>query len=319
MITVALLGQPLWCGRLAELLSRRPELNAKSVAGRQLLSWSGLQHVLQADLLLRVGFRPGGSTVRAVLYDAFWSLLRVFNRRAKVVYYWIGTDVLTSLEDFRAGTLRRGPHTEARAQGHWADAPWLVEELAELQFRARFHPIPVPLKGVDAPRELPAPFMVLTYIPDGRASFYGGREVVAAARALPSMAFEVLGGEGGWVGETLPNLKFVGWQKDIRPFLERCSVLLRLVAHDGLGGTVREALEAGRHVVYTQAMPHVATVPFGDADALIRALDGLHGAFLNGQLRPNEEGRRYVREAYDLDRALEIYVQLCREALEEVA
>ena len=314
-IRLALMGQPWWSGRLAGMLNQHPELQARALAGRAILSPRGLAWLARADLLLRVGFRPGAPTRNGRAFDALWAALRFLNPGAPVVYYWLGTDVLNSLEDARAGRLRQGPHRKALRAVHWADAPWLVEELREVGYQASFHPIPVPLAGLEAPESLPGRFSVLTYVPDARADYYGGREILAAARAMPTVPFVVLGGLGAWAEPVPPNLSFVGWQEDVRPFLCACSVLVRLVAHDGLGGTVREALEAGRHVIYSQAMPQVVHVPFGDPQALVRALAGLEQRHRAGDLRPNLEGRRYVQEAYDFQQSLETYRLLCRSAL----
>ena len=308
MIKLVILGQPFWGLRVRDILNARAgEVEAEFLSPRQLLGRKGLRTALAAQLFLRVGYRPGAPTWRGRAFDALWALLGLLNPRAKGVHYWIGTDVLNTLEDHRAGRLRTGPMLRARRDLHWADAPWLVEELALVQIAAHFIAVPVPLEGVLPPERLPSPFTVLTYVPDSRAEFYDGPSIYEAARRLPEIRFEVIGGSGTWVEHPLPNLAFFGWQ-EIRPFLARAAVLVRLVRHDGLGGTVREALEAGLHVIYSQPMPAVQVVGFQDPDGLVAALHGLHERFGTGELAPNIAGHRYVMETFDLQTSLDTYV-----------
>jgi hypothetical protein len=309
VIRIVLLGQPFWSLRLAGILNRRPgEVDAEFVSLKGLGTLRGLRKALAANVLMRMGYRPGARTWRGRLFDGIWACLRACNPRAQAVHYWLGTDVLRTLESYRAGRLRPGPMARARRDRHWADAPWLVDELAETGLGARYIALPVPLALGEPPRALPEPFTVLTYIPDRRPEFYDGPSILRAARALPGIRFEVIGGTGSWVERPVPNLVFFGWQEDVRPFLARASVVVRLVRHDGMGGTVREALEAGRHVIYSQAMPWVTVVPYQDPPALEAALQELFARHAAGELPPNRQGQRYVRETFDLETCLDTYL-----------
>jgi hypothetical protein len=233
VIRVALLGQPFWCRRLVELFRKRGEDLSPVFVPLGLPSL--LKAARSADVFMRVGYRPGGATWRARAFDAAWAGLRALNPKALGVHYWIGTDVLNTLEDQRAGRLRPGPMARAKGDLHWADAPWLVDELATVGLSARSIPLPVPLKDVTPPERLPAPFTALTYIPDPRWEFYDGPSILEAATRLPQVRFEVIGGTGTRVERPLPNLSFHGWQEDVRPFLARAAVAIRLVRHDGMG------------------------------------------------------------------------------------
>jgi len=303
-----ILGQPFWSNRFAGIIARMPGgAEASFLSPREILTGAGLASIRQADVFLRMGYRPGAPTWRGRAFDALWAGLRLLNPRARCVHYWIGTDVLNTLEDHRAGRLRRGPIRSARADLHWADAPWLVEELAEVGIPSTYIALPVPLEDVAVPERLPEPFTVLTYLPDGRAEFYDGPSILEAARALPDVRFEVIGGTGTWAVAPPANLTFHGWQMDVRPFLERASVVVRLVYHDGMGGTVREALQAGRHVLYSHPMPWVHRVPFQDPAALTAALAELRDRFHQGDLAPNREGHDYVQATFDLEACLQAY------------
>jgi glycosyltransferase involved in cell wall biosynthesis len=310
VIRVVLLGQPFWSARLAAILNRRPDaVRAEFLPLRALATPGGLRRVLAADIFLRVGFRPGATTWRGRMFDALWAVLRAANPRARAVHYWQGTDVLHNLEDLRAGRLRPGPMARAGRDRHWAVAPWLVEELAELGLDSSFIALPISMEGLQAPERLPFPFTVLTYIPDFRWEFYDGPSIYRAAQALPEIQFEVIGGEGAWVERPLANLCFFGWQRDVRPFLDRATVVLRLVRHDGVAQTVREAMEAGRPVIYSQTLPWVTMVPFQDPAALEAALRSFHQRFEAGQLPPNLPGREYARSTYALGACLDRYLE----------
>jgi len=316
MIRIVLLGLPFWSRRLAGILNRRPgEVTAEFLPLKALGTPTGLRVALAADIFLRIGYRPGAPTWRGRLFDALWALLRFLNPRARAVHYWQGTDVLNCLEDFRSGRLRPGPMTRAEHDLHWTVAPWLVEELAEAGLKSRFIAFPVVLEGVQPPERLPAPFTVLTYIPDFRWEFYDGPSIYRVARALPGIRFEVIGGLGTWVEQALPNLAFYGWQADVRPFLDRATVALRLVRHDGVAQSVREALQAGRPVIYSQSIPCVQVVAYQDPEALEQALGELSRRFEAGDLPPNLAGHRYVMETFDLDTCLDNYLTDLRSQL----
>lgn len=316
-----MLGVPFWSLRFADILREGGggEIEADFVPIRDLARSRGLRAVMAADILLRMGYRPGARTWRGRVFDGLWAFLRAVNPRAKAVHYWIGTDVLHTLQDHRSGRLRPGPLRRAQRDLHWADAPWLVDELAEVGLDARYIALPVPLLDVQPPDRLPAPFTVLTYIPDHRAEFYDGPTILQAARALPGIRFEVIGGEGTWARSPLPNLAFFGWQKDVRPFLARASVVVRLVRHDGMGGTVLEALQAGRHVIYSQSIPCVTVVSYQDPTALEAALRELQERFEAGGLAPNLAGHRYVREVFDLQQRCDAYLSDLRRHLSSTA
>lgn len=312
-----MLGQPFWARRFAGILNRRAEMHAQFLSPGSLFSSRGLKAVRQADFILRMGYRPGGPSWRGRIFDGLWACLRTLNPRAKGIHYWIGTDVLNTLEDSRAGVLRAGPMKRAQGDLHWADAPWLVEELAEVGLQSRYIALPVPLNDVQPPERLPAPFTVLTYIPDRRYDFYDGSSIYQAALNLPGVRFEVIGGSGTWVPSPLPNLVFFGWQEDVRPFLARASVAIRLVRHDGMGGTIREALEAGLYAIYSQRMPCVTTVPYQDPVCLEAALKQFHQQFEAGELPPNHAGHQYVRATFDLEASLDTYLSDLHRSLNE--
>jgi hypothetical protein len=299
-VSVCLVGQHPWTVKLRESLNQsgRPDVRAFVLP----LNRRGplcLDQVRSADVFVRVGFRPGAPTWRGRVFDAVWSMLRRINPNAVRVFYWVGTDVLNTTQDLKAGILRQRSYAQARKDHHLADATWLVEELEEIGIKALPKTITIPeLQGGDIP-DLPSVFSVLSYVPDTRHIFYGGNTIYEAARRLPEIRFDIVGGSGVWISKPLPNLVFHGWQRDMKSFHRNATVLVRLARHDGTGLTALEALSAGRHVIYSHPLPHCIRVRWGDSEALVAKLSELFGLHQSGLLGPNTAGSEYVQKNFN--------------------
>lgn len=297
VIRVCVVGQQLWAKRLEETLSRYApgRVLVQTLSPKNLLS----PETWRADILMRIGFRPGARTPLGVGFDAFWSLLRNVAPRAAAVHYWIGSDVWRTMQDCGTGRLRRGPFLAALRDHHLADAPWLAEELATIGITARVLAIPSPNLRAQSLPPLPESFRVLTYIPDYRFRFYGGEALYEAARCLPHIPFEVVGGWGRWAKPPLSNLRFHGWASEMEPFYRNCPVLVRMVEHDSIGVTVKEALSFGRHVIYSYPVPHTEQVSFADGRQLTKLISDLELHHRNGLLKPNVNGWQYALQEFD--------------------
>jgi len=295
---VCFVGQR-WACQLAELVNKYSgaQLYATSLVVDSPWKTLGLSRFLShCDIWVRVGFRPGSPSLRGLIFDTVWWLLQR-NRRVLLVYYWIGTDVLQALDDARRSRLT--PFFQASlGNTHLAGAPWLAEELQTIGVAAScvWLPLELPTEGVPP---LPDVFTVGSYIPDSRFEFYGGPLVYEAARRLPFVRFLIFGGSGRWVSRPLPNLHFLGWVSNTAQVYAQVSVIVRLVKHDGGGGTVREGLAMARHVIYTYRLPHTLYVPFHDGEALIDLLEELYQRHQSGQLGLNLEGRAYALEIWN--------------------
>lgn len=299
-LSICLIGQRYWVSKLEENLNQFGRSHLR-VFGLPLNSrlLRDLQRPLAADIIVSVGFRPGARTWRGRAFDALWSTLRLLNPGAVRVFYWLGTDVLNTTKDFKSGKLRQRSYAKAKRDYHLADATWLVEELQRVDIEALPKTITIPELTVGETPDLPAVFSVLTYVPDRRYRFYGGESIYDAARKLPDIRFDVVGGSGGWVSKPLPNLVFHGWQSDMTSFHRNATVLVRLVQHDGTGLTAVEGLSLARHVIYSHPLPCTIPVAWGDTDALIKVLSGLLDLHHQGLLRPNTAGSKYVRENFN--------------------
>lgn len=295
----------LWPSILADGLSARfgDELTASSfVQGAGAGSVPPfVSRLATADLLVRVGVTldPGSRL------DRMFMATPRLRRRDCCALFWIGTDVLTHVRAHEAGTVSAMVGEALTAMPSMAGAVHLAEELAGAGVDAT--PVPFPAPVLSAPDEVPPMpdrFTVLTYLPAGegdRFRFYGGRELLRAARSLPEVAFEVMGADS-IPGEEIPgNMTLLGRVDDPASAYRQASVVVRLVEHDAVGGTVMEGLLFGRHVIYTMPLPHTTTVRFGDAPALIDALTGLKARHDAGELSPDLVGREWARAEFDPD------------------
>jgi hypothetical protein len=299
-VWICLVGQHPWTTKLQETLNQsgRSDLRA-FVLPLDRRCFLGLKQALSADIFIRVGFRPGAPTWRGRVFDAAWSMLRLLNPDAVRVFYWVGTDVLNTIQDFKTGTLRQRSYRQARKDHHLADATWLAEELLEVGIKALPKTITIPELQVGDVPPLPSHFSVLSYIPDRRYSFYGGNTIYEAARRLPDIRFDVVGGSGEWVPKPLPNLVFHGWQKDMKSFHRNATVLVRLVQHDGTGLTALEAMSFGRHVIYSHPLPHCIRVGWGETNALVEKVTELFALHQSGMLHLNTSGSAYVQKNFN--------------------
>ena len=300
VVTICLLGQPYWVAKLEENLNRfgRSYVHAFSLRLNANF-FRNFQQTISADIVLRIGFRPGARTLRGRAFDALWSTLRLFNPDAVKVFYWLGTDVLNTTEDLAAGKLRQRCYAQAKKDSHLADATWLVEELQRIGIEALPKTITLPEMIAADTLELPVSFSVLTYIPDSRYRFYGGDCIYEASRNLPDIRFDVVGGSGVWVSKHLPNLFFHGWQSDMTSFYRNATVLVRLMQHDGTGLTAVEALSLGRHVIYSHPLPFTIRVAWGDTDGLTNTLSGLFNLHQRGLLHLNTAGKAYAQDNFN--------------------
>lgn len=310
-LKVVLVGQGRWSRVLAHGLSSVSDslLNARALpieASRRAISFGSLRALMAAHVLVRVGVQPGADTLFGRGFDLCWRLARLLNRRARVVIYWIGTDVANAAEQVRSGRDTTLMYRIVRESRNFAGSKPLVEELASINVTAE--PVGFPWTEATFPEvspDLPDKFAVLTYIPDSRFDFFGGFQIADAARQLPVVCFFVLAGEGKWLVDRPDNLRFLGWQKDTAPWYGDSTVVVRLVKHDSIGGTVMEGLLFGRHVVYSELLPHTVHVPFGDTPALVAKIRSLYEAHERRELRPNVQGRDYAASEFDPQRRLE--------------
>lgn len=296
--SIVLTGQGHWCHDLASGLQRYASIRVSARpfdhAFRALnpSSWASLA---RADLVVIVGFRPGARTMRGFLFDSAFSIVQRFGPRKRIIHYWIGTDVERTLRDVREGRITGRFRSAVARRDHLAGSSALAADLAVAGIVAEV--VDFPSVGIPAdivPPPMPHKFTVLSYVPDSRSEFYGGPQLLDAARALPSVKFQIVGGSGAWAACPPENLRFLGWREDMRPCYTSASCLVRLVGHDAIGGTVLEALAFGRLVVYSRPLEHTTYVSFGDTKRLIEVLGEFEREYAGASSPPDVEASAWV-------------------------
>lgn len=298
--------------RYADEIDCRWVLWPSTLAERVRFVWAALT----SDVVVRVGmpFEFASETNKVWL-----SMLRLVPW-LRGVNYWIGSDVMLLGERVASGAAGPRERAAVARMSHFAGSAHLREELAGLGVEARTVILPSPEREVpDSPPPFPATFRVLAYLhePEARFAFYGGPALLAAARALPEVGFDIVGSaDPAAHPDAPPNVAFHGVVREMDPLYEGSVVLARLVEHDGVpSGMVEEALVFGRYVLYSCRWPHTSHVEFGDTVGLMAALRELKQAFDTGGLPLNLDGRAFTLEDWDPERrAAEL-----RAALLEVA
>lgn len=297
---IVLVGQGRWAHSLAKGLSD----NGLTVevapldSLRDALTPATWKLVAGARVVVRIGFRPGAKTWRGLAFDA---AMRMFTRKGVTTCcYWIGTDVMQFTKkaerSSRVGAWRSPAFS---VHQHIAGSEPLLRELEEAGIGATV--LGFPWQTVKAPTvlpPLPAEFTVATYVPDARSDFYGGHTLIEAAQRLPRVRFEVMGGTGSWAGDVPSNVHFLGWVSNPSELYSRSSCVLRLPAHDSIGGTAVEGLLFGRPVIYTQDLNFAEKVD-ATADAIVAAIQRLLDRHDRGMLEPDEHAATWAREEFD--------------------
>lgn len=300
-LRLCIFGQPFWGNRLKETIEKYigPDVYVSTLFPQSFPNVSQWQDAACADVLLRVGYRPGARTLFGRVFESFWATFRRFNPNARVAYYWIGTDVLNALKDYRSKMGPTGCFIKSKNDIHLVDAPWLVTELAEIDIQAEQIHFPSPILKSEFILPTPETFSVLTYIPDRRYRFYDGESIYEAALRLPHITFNVVAGKGSWVKAPLSNLHFLGWRNDMDKLYADTALVVRLVHHDALGCMVQEGLCFSKQVIYSYKYPHCAHVAWNDAEALIENIEKFELLHSKKQLNPNVEGWKYGIEVFD--------------------
>ena len=313
MTSVAVLGQPYWGRQIARALDAPTRGMRAAFVPQRSYPWLLSRPRSNPVLLMRVGYRIGATTTRGRLFDAYWSFLRRTFRSAAACHYWLGSDVMDTIDEARAGTLRRAALLSTRDDLHLADAPWLASELESVGISAVTAHVPVPHRAPTSPPSLPTQFGVLTYLAANRFGFYGGDAILETARRLPDVCFDVVGTTGAPDRQSPPNVRWHGWVTDMPGFYAATTVVVRIPRHDGLGETVIEGLLSARHVLYTHELPFVRRVSPATPDALVAALGALRDDHLAGRLTANLAGRAYALEEFDEARLTSQLAALVRE------
>jgi hypothetical protein len=181
------------------------------------------------------------------VYSQSGSMDWVLRLNKKLIMQWQGTDLLGALEAQKNNSVLRKYIDVAE---HFRDCPWFENELNELNIKSTY----VPFKHVAIPPAITnyKGVKILTYIAQNRQAFYGMRQVIGAALALPHIQFIIIGTATSEFN--LPaNVTLMGWQeqKVVDELMQECAVFLRITEHDGFSVSVTEALSKGMEVIWS--------------------------------------------------------------------
>ena len=227
----------------------------------------------------------------------WWWGISLAMARKRIVWHWVGSDVLSFSQMRDAHYSWRAIltcHAAYRwAYAHLADSPKLAEELHNLGIKAgTVRLLPISIEAEIEP--LPQKFSVLGYWLDGRRDFYGGGITLQLAREFSDIEFKIAGttGEGQ---PTPPNVKFLGFRDNMSEIYSQASALIRIPVHDSLSVMVLEMLARGRYVIYNKELPgcHFATNLAQARAALLE---------IKQKSEPNKLGAEEVKNNFSLDK-----------------
>lgn len=259
--------------------------------------FASLEH---SDVVVRVGGTVDlGSRLNRRFFGA-----AARRQDARFIVYWIGTDAYLLTQAAKTEALTPSAIETLSLAEHITGADHLTAELHAAGLLAST--VPVPLAVLAPPAEVPPmphEFRVLTYVSEGsgpRFEFYGGPQVLEAARALPRVPFTVMGADQ--IAADVPsNVEVIGKTDDPASQYARASVVVRILEHDGGGGTANEARMFGRRLIYSYPAPHALHVRFGDVRGLVDAIDSLAREHANGTLALDTAAIEWAGVALDPD------------------
>jgi len=254
--------------------------------------------MLRSDVVVRVGmpFEFESETNR------FWLRWVLHSRRIQGVNYWIGNDSWSYMR--RAGAQRtEDEHRAIRGLTHFAATENIAAALGKSGVPAETVYFPSPDQDVPVePPPYPARFGVLSYWRDQGWEYSSGPEIMAAARRLPDVDFDVVGATGAGISDVPKNLRFHGRVSRMTLMYSRSVVLVRMVQWDAVpGAMVEEALLYARQAIYSFVFPHTTFVAHRDEEGLVAELSRLRDAFVRGELGLNLEGRAFMLESWRPD------------------
>jgi hypothetical protein len=231
------------------------------------------------------------------------------------VVHWVGSDLLDAR---RYLTHSRSLIHSLEGANHWAVAPWLVEELAQIGIESRLMPLPCSSLRrylAQPPPPLPDHLTVLSYLPDEKPELYRRDWLLQLAQDLPAVHFFIVGGSGVGLASVPPNLRFLGHIKDLGLIYGQTSLLVRVVAHDGAPRMVQEALALGRQVIWSYSAPGICQAR--SYAELQSEMGRFCEAHRSDQLALNWEGRAYVQAHHDPDRVTQRILDELAEILKQ--
>lgn len=201
-------------------------------------------------MIYLLGFYPQAMENHAAIFQG---------SKAKRLIHWIGTDILQFQTMPYASALKFVEMMNREFPNQLTEVDWTQKEMETLGIKTKIVPLPILEDDKYVPTPMPEEFSVAVYMPEHHRDNYNAELIAEIMDVMPDVKFKVFG-TASEVGEK-KNVQFMGYIKDMKPFIESTSCVLRLMHHDGLPLGPCEWIMAGRHAIYNIEMPYVQHVP----------------------------------------------------------
>lgn len=231
-----------------------------------------------------------------------------FNK--KLLMQWHGTDVQEAVERNANETINRDYIDVAK---HIVSAPWFEEELKGIVDVYAYAPFSyVKNPGNDGTYDS---ISILTYIAEGRESYYGWEQVKELAKKLPEVKVNVIGCRGTSF-EAVDNINFLGWVDEVKvtELLKENAIFLRLTEHDGKSISVSQALGAGCEVIWNYPLEHCHFVERNAQKVYDKIIEVQQLIELRG-LKPNGANIEFANSELNRTIVLKNFVDVIKSAL----
>lgn len=272
------------------------------------------------------GFQFGHIVTRKTFFDVFiWFIKIIFSKEKvfhylysdyiwffyliprflgkKVIMHWIGDDVmhLTNLKKNNKRWWRIKVFLFNKINFHVTVAPHLFKELQLAGIESKVVPL-IPNYENSICYDLPQQPKVFVYLPEKSFDFYKGKLILKLVEEFSHVEFIITKNSGANL-PNLPNIKYYEWVEDIEEVWSQITIYLRLTTHDGLSHLVLEALERGKHVIWSQEFPtcYYATNYDEAKIALQKALQ---------QTKINVSGIDLIKNEYNIEKLTNNFVEL---------
>ena len=220
-----------------------------------------------------------------------------------VILHWIGTDVyrMTMLKKNHKLWWKIRVWLLNRLDKHLVVSHALADELELAGIKADVVPL-IPNLKKDYKITFPKKHKIFVYLPEHRVKFYGGDIVFKLAKEFNYIEF-LITKHSGKDAPQLSNIKYFSWVDDIETIWNEITIYLRITEHDGLSHTILEALNRGKHVIWSQKFPHCyhATNYEEAKTALQQALQ---------QTTINQAGIDFIEKEYNVEKLTQNFVDL---------
>ncbi len=242
--------------------------------------------------------------------DRSGSLELAHKKGKKLLMQWHGTDVSLAIERYKNGTIYQKYIDNA---SHLFSAPWFQEELKEIVPNGIYAPFSyVNIVGNQGQYES---ISVLSYLANGRESYYGWNELRNVAIKYPEISFTIVGTDGE--GLSAPeNVKFLGWVSDDEMTKLYCEhpIFVRLCEHDGKAFSVSRALAAGAEVIWNYKLDNVRTIDRNENELANAILNAAQSVKSRG-MQPNLDAIQYAMENLTKETVMREYAKLIQSEL----